>query len=74
MEALEFSSQYQSPNILIIPSEVEHHLHANQKVKVIVLMEEESAQKKFPNPGFLKGTFLMKPNFDVPLDDFKDYR
>lgn len=28
-------------------------------------------ERKF---GGLKGTFVMSPNFDEPLEDFKDYR
>lgn len=29
--------------------------------------------KKIPQYGSLKGTFVMSDDFDEPLDDFKDY-
>lgn len=36
------------------------------------LKKKDSIEKK-PQAGFLKGTFLMSPDFDEPLDDFKEY-
>jgi Protein of unknown function (DUF2281) len=32
-----------------------------------------SAAKPSPKAGFLKGTFVMSPDFDEPLEDFKEY-
>ena len=32
--------------------------------------EKEIKQRKF---GYAKGYFVMKPGFDEPLDDFKEY-
>lgn len=31
------------------------------------------AKKAAPKAGFLKGTFVMSPDFDEPLEDFKEY-
>jgi uncharacterized metal-binding protein len=36
------------------------------------LKKKDSIEKK-PKAGFLKGTFFMSPDFDEPLDDFKEY-
>ncbi len=30
-------------------------------------------KKAAPKAGFLKGTFVMSPDFDEPLEDFKEY-
>ena len=30
-------------------------------------------KRKTPKAGFLKGTFVMSPDFDEPLEDFKEY-
>ena len=32
-----------------------------------------SAKKAAPKAGFLKGAFIMSPDFDEPLEDFKEY-
>lgn len=36
---------------------------------------ERDVQKRtvIPNPGFLKGTFIMTENFDDTLEEFLDY-
>ncbi len=34
---------------------------------------EQITSKKTPKPGFLKGTFVMKDDFDEPLEEFLDY-
>ena len=36
---------------------------------------ELTVNKDYPplKAGFLKGTFVMKDDFDEPLDDFKEY-
>lgn len=36
---------------------------------------EPTVDKDYPplEAGFLKGTFVMKDDFDEPLDDFKEY-
>lgn len=36
-------------------------------------LKQKSIHKKHPKAGFLKGTFKMSPDFDDPLDDFKEY-
>ena len=39
------------------------------------LIEKSSATKKkiTPRPGSAKGKIRMSPDFDAPLEDFKDY-
>ena len=36
-------------------------------------LKKKNNQEKSPKAGFLKGTFKMSPDFDEPLDDFKEY-
>ena len=31
------------------------------------------AEKPAPKAGFLKDTFVLSPDFDEPLEDFKEY-
>jgi hypothetical protein len=33
----------------------------------------ESGKKRKPQFGCAKGSFIMAPDFDEPIDDFKDY-
>jgi hypothetical protein len=35
--------------------------------------QASSKFKKHPKAGCMKGTFVMAEDFDVPLDDFKEY-
>ena len=35
--------------------------------------EENKPAKKTPKAGCMKGTFSMGPDFNEPLEDFKDY-
>lgn len=35
--------------------------------------KEESSKKKERTPGLAKGLIEMKPDFDEPLEDFKEY-
>lgn len=39
------------------------------------LLEKSTAQNKkiIPRPGSAKGKIRMAPDFDAPLDEFKDY-
>ncbi|MBM4166865.1 MAG: DUF2281 domain-containing protein [Ignavibacteria bacterium] len=30
-------------------------------------------EKKHPKAGCMKGTFILSPDFDEPLEDFKEY-
>lgn len=44
--------------------------------KILYKKQNEASKKKFPNrhPGILKDpNFYMSPNFDEPLEDFKEY-
>ena len=36
-------------------------------------MKNKNSQNKSPKVGFLKGTFKMSPDFDEPLEDFREY-
>lgn len=36
-------------------------------------LKKKNNHGKSPKAGFLKGTFKMSPDFDEPLDDFKEY-
>lgn len=36
-------------------------------------LDKKVHQEKNPKAGFLKGTFKMSPDFDDPLDGFKEY-
>ena len=35
--------------------------------------KEEKIEKKVPQFGFAKGTFIMTDDFDKPLEEFEDY-
>ncbi|MBM4166873.1 MAG: DUF2281 domain-containing protein [Ignavibacteria bacterium] len=50
-----------------IKSEVMHYLD------FLLQKKNNSLKKKRSKAGFLKGTFVMKENFDEPLEDFKEY-
>ena len=52
---------------LPLPEELRHG-----KVKVEAKLEAANAEQKAPQPGCLKG-FWMAPDFDEPLEDFKEY-
>ncbi len=52
------------------------HLSPNQKEQVLDFIEFLGLKyEKRPRPKFGsgKGTFEMMPDFDEPLDDFKEY-
>ena len=53
---------------LPLPEELRH-----SKVKVTATLEPVSASAPRPRFGCLAGTIWMAPDFDAPLDDFKDY-
>ena len=42
------------------------------RAHVVLTVESTSPPPKVPQPGSLKG-FKMAPDFDEPLEDFKDY-
>ncbi len=35
--------------------------------------QKKNSGKKHPKAGCMKGTFKMSPDFDEPLDEFKEY-
>ncbi len=35
--------------------------------------KQPTQSKSTPKAGFLKGTFILSPDFDEPLEDFKEY-
>ena len=42
-------------------------------VDFLATKRRKSQEKKKPKFGSGKGMFVMKPDFDDPLDDFKEY-
>ena len=36
-------------------------------------LKQKNRFEKHPKAGCMKGTFKMSPDFDEPLDDFKEY-
>lgn len=42
-------------------------------VDFLATKRKKSLEKKKPRFGSGKGMFIMKPDFDEPLDDFKEY-
>lgn len=36
-------------------------------------LKRKKTFEKHPKAGCMKGTFIMNPDFDEPLDDFKEY-
>lgn len=36
-------------------------------------IQDDKKERKSLRAGFLKGSFIMKDDFDEPLDDFKEY-
>lgn len=56
-------------------TEVYNYLELLQ-YKILYKQQFDESQKKFPNrrPGILKDPdFYMSPDFDEPLEDFKEY-
>ena len=46
----------------------------NQPVaKVVPMPTNSETNRPHPQPGCLKGTFKMAPDFDAPLEEFKEY-
>jgi len=42
------------------------------KAHVLLVVDEQTEDRVIPKAGSLKG-FRMSPDFDEPLEDFKDY-
>ena len=42
-------------------------------IEFLLNKKEKTDQHKKPRFGSAKGLFTIKPDFDEPLDDFKDY-
>jgi hypothetical protein len=36
-------------------------------------LKKKESFEKHPKAGCMKGTFIMSPDFDEPIDDFKEY-
>ncbi|MDR3284441.1 MAG: DUF2281 domain-containing protein [Treponema sp.] len=63
-------SVYQKIDIL--PAQVQHEV---SDYVDFLLVKYRSANKKKPKAGCMKGTFTwMSGDFNVPLEDFKDYQ
>jgi hypothetical protein len=58
-----------------------HNLPFALKEKVLVYIQQlktegkgqKKTEKMHPKAGCMKGTFVASPDFDDPLEDFKDY-
>ena len=42
-------------------------------MEYLIQKHKPKKSKKHPQPGCMKGTFVMHDDFDEPLEDFKDY-
>jgi hypothetical protein len=42
-------------------------------IDFLAMKEKKDKVKKKPNFGSGKGMFIIKPGFDEPIDDFKEY-
>ena len=42
-------------------------------IEFLLTKQKTENEKRIPVFGSAKGTFKMSPDFDEPLDDFKDY-
>ncbi|MDB5282090.1 MAG: hypothetical protein JWO06_1165 [Bacteroidota bacterium] len=54
------------------------NLSDSEKTKLLdflgsLLKSGKNKKKIHPKAGCMKGTFIMKDNFDEPLEDFKEY-
>lgn len=51
------------------------HLKAevNDFIDFLISKKESGKRRKNRKAGFLKGKIEMSPDFDEPLDDFKEY-
>jgi len=45
----------------------------NDFIDFLINKKKKSTPKKTPRFGCAKGQIIMAPDFDEPLDDFKDY-
>jgi len=64
MTSLNLYTQFSSLPISI-QNELIHYLE--------FLVEKNIPKKTHPKAGFMKGSFIMKDDFNEPLDDFKEY-
>jgi len=48
-------------------------LEVSHFIEFLTLKAKNTKEKKKPVFGSGKGMFMMKPDFDEPLDDFKEY-
>jgi len=58
----------------ILPSAIKAEVLDYMDFLVTKKLGKKTQIKKHPKAGCMKGTFKMHPNFDEPLDDFKEYR
>lgn len=48
-------------------------LEIEDYMEYLIQKYKPQKEKKHPQPGCMKGMFVMHSDFDAPLDDFKDY-
>jgi hypothetical protein len=53
---------------------IEYFFFRNKPSQLSLPIEKPNCSPKKPlKAGFLKGTFILSHDFDMPLEDFKDY-
>ena len=57
--------------LALLPDELKAEV--SDFVDFLATKRRKSSKKKKPRFGSGKGMFVMKPDFDEPLDDFKEY-
>jgi len=57
--------------ISLLPPSVQNE--ANHYLEFLVEKYNNVQSKKHPKAGCMKGTFTISPDFNEPLEDFKDY-
>ncbi|MEO8146720.1 MAG: DUF2281 domain-containing protein [Bacteroidia bacterium] len=66
MEKLNFYNK-----ILLLPEEV--LAEVNDFIDFLISKRKKEIKKKRPKFGSAKGKIYLSPDFDEPLEDFKDY-
>lgn len=57
----------------MLPNSLKAELSDYMEFLISKKLNIKNKKEKQPKAGFLKGTFAMSPDFDAPLDDFKEY-
>ena len=57
----------------MLPESLKKEISNYMDYLMLQKMKNKNSQNKSPKAGFLKGTFKMSPDFDEPLEDFREY-